>query len=565
MISDFPPKAPIQVFDSSLNFLGEVDIYSSLTHSQGWNKPGDWSLAINWNILDDTGNLRYAALFEIGGYITVGNDGYKCGIINTIDKPINQDGKLSQTVTISGAEPGVIFNRRLLNAPVGQDTYTLSAPAETIIKTVISDQCGPTATNIKRQFPLLEIATDQGRGESYLISNAYTNVLDEISACSIATTLGWFIYLDRANKKLVLDCALGNNLVAGQPRNAIFSTNHDTLQSAELSTTIGQYKNLATVTGKGKGSSRPVIDVYNGAEPSGFDRYESYVNANDKTSTPDLTLKGQALLGTYKYTSTLEGAALAKSPLIYGTDYNLGDYVTIQSYDFSLNKQITMVDESWSNLSYEIMPTFDKVPATITSQMANSSANLGAQVSKISTEDNYTEPLWLPYPAGEYTFPSGVQNVSAGVLAIGATITAPAQATTCVNRAFYRDHGPGKTIDILLEYTHANNAGSTTGAGTYLVPLPRNFTLDTNFVTVASDPFFDGTMLGYCKLNRLAGSTYGTNYANLFPYSTALLAVQGAFFTNASTAIYILWSSAAVPFSATKLTFSTLITGVPVV
>ena len=382
-MATIPPKAPIQVFDSSLNFLGEVDTYESLDHTRGWNKPGPWSCAINWNIFDDSGMLRYASLFTIGGYITIGCDGYKNGIINAIDQPIGSDGKQSQIITVSGTEITGIFNRRLLNAPAGQDVYSLTAPAETVIKSIISGQCGPTALNANRKFPNLVIAANQARGDNYLVSNAYTNLLDEIANCSIATLLGWSIYFDRANRQLVLDCALGDNLVTGQPNNAIFSTDYDTLLSSDLTITNEQYRNLATVTGKGNGAARPVLDVYNGTEPSGFERFETYVNANDKSSTPDLTSKGQAQLGTYKYTSTLEGMCLAKSPLTYGVNYNLGDFVTIEAYDYSLNKQITAIQESWGNLSYELTPTFDKAPATITSQMANSSANLGAQVSKL--------------------------------------------------------------------------------------------------------------------------------------------------------------------------------------
>src|SRR5512147_724847 len=468
-MSNIPPKAPIQVFDSSLNFLGEVDTYESLTHVRGWNKPGDWSVAINWNIFDDSGMLRYASLFEIGGYITIGNDGYKNGIINAIDQPINSDGKQSQIVTISGTEIRGIFNRRLLNAPTGQDVYTLNAPAETVIKTIISDQCGPTALNANRKFPYLTIATNQARGDNYLVSNAYTNLLDEIANCSIATLLGWSIYLDRANKQLVLDCALGNDLTAGKPDNAIFSTNYDTLLSADLTTTNEQYRNLATVTGKGQGASRPVLDVYNGTEPSGFDRFETYVNANDKTSTPDLTLKGQAQLGTYKYTSTLEGMCLAKSPLTYGVNYNLGDFVTIEAYNYSLNKQITAIQESWGNLTYDLTPTFDKAPATITSQMANSSANLGAQVSKLGFSTSQL-PDWQPYPAGTYAFPSGNQVATEGQLKIGAVTTAPTFGTGTILKAWYRDFG--STIDIYIRIQQTSTSGANIGSGIYLIPLP---------------------------------------------------------------------------------------------
>jgi hypothetical protein len=565
---NIPPKAPIQVFDSSLNFIGEVDTYESLTHQRGWNKPGDWSVAINYNIFDDSKTLRYSDLFQIGGYITIANDGYRCGIINTIEKPIDQDGKQSQIIKISGQEPTCIFNRRMLDVPAGQDTYSLNAPAETIIKTVISDQCGPTALNVKRKFPLLSIATTQGRGLSYLISNAYTNVSDELNACSIATTLGYFIYLDRANKQLVLDCALGNNLVAGQPGNAIFSTDYDTLLSADLTTTIEQYKNLATVTGKGVGSARTVIDVYNGTEPSGFDRYETYVNANDKTTTPDLTLKGQAQLGTYKYTSTLEGAVLAKSPLIYKINYNLGDYVTIKAYDYSLNKQITMVEESWANLDYSIKPTFDKAPITLTSQVAVFSANMGSQVSKLGVSPTYTEPVWQSYPSGTYVFPSGNQNVAAGVLPIGATTTAPTFGNGTVKIAYWRDHG--KTIDIRFDIFQTTSAGTAAGNGDYFLPLPLGKLFDTTMLTLSSGNF-SGSMLGGVPFCSDTGALVDSGTINFRAKNNGATTayMSGIFHLVEQTSGFAayLWnstSSAASPAGAGNLTISGIITGIPV-
>ena len=559
-MSNTPPKASIQVFDSSLNFLGEVDTYESLTHVRGWNKPGDWSVAINWNIFDDSKMLRYASLFQIGGYITIGNDGYKNGIINVIDQPITSDGKQSQLITISGTEISGIFNRRLLNAPAGQDVYTLSAPAETVIKTIISDQCGPTALNANRRFPYLTIATNQARGDNYLVSNAYTNLLDEIANCSIATLLGWSIYLDRANKQLVLDCALGNDLTAGQPNNAIFSTNYDTLLSADLITTNEQYRNLATVTGKGQGASRPVLDVYNGTEPSGFDRFETYVNANDKTSTPDLTLKGQAQLGTYKYTSTLEGMCLAKSPLTYGINYNLGDFVTIEAYNYSLNKQITAIQESWGNLTYELTPTFDKAPATITSQMANSSANLGAQVSKLGFSVSQV-PQWQPYPSGTYSFPSGNQTVASGVLAVGAQTTAPSFGTGAIMTAQYRDWG--STIDIALHIESTATAPSN-GNGAYFFPLPLGKVFDATRCSLSS-AVTNGTALPGVVAYGLAG---GVNYvmaASLSPYTTTYGYIYGSYLVGSTGASSVFqWSNAVWAATWTNMRSDIRIMGIPV-
>jgi len=382
-VSQVPPQAPVQVFDSSLNFVGEVDAYSSLSHIRGWNGPGAWSVKINWSVMDDSKTIRYAALFAIGGYITIGGDGTKCGIITSIERPIDEGGKQSQDVVISGYEPTVIFNRRMVDVPSGQDFYTLNAPAETVIKTAVSAQAGPTATNANRAFPLLSIAADQGRGTTYLLSVAYTELLGELTNCSVATKLGFFITLDRTNKLLVLDCALGTDRTAGNNPAAIFSTDYDTLKSADLKESNEQFKNLATVTGQGTGQLRTVLDVFVGPEPVGFDRFETTVNANNLTSTPDLTSKGTQQLSTFGYTKTLDATILAKSQLVYQTDYNLGDFVTVEAYDFSDNVQITAIQESWEPLQYDLVPTFDKAPATITNQMATSAKNQGALVSNL--------------------------------------------------------------------------------------------------------------------------------------------------------------------------------------
>ncbi len=399
---DTPPKASVQVFDADLNFVGEVDTYSSLAHTRGWNAPGPWSLKINWNITDDRGIIRYASLFEIGGYITIDGDGRKCGLITAIEKAIDETGKQGQDVTISGHEPGILFNRRMVDVPANEDFYTVNAPAETVIKTAVSNQAGPTATNVNRAFPLLSIAADQGRGDEYLLSSAYTELLAELSACSIATRLGWFVELDRENKRLILDCELGNDLTAGNNPSAIFSTNYDTLKSATLKNTVEQYKNLATVAGQGTGQLRTVIDVYSGSEPVGVDRYEIFVNANNLTTTPDLTSKGSQQLQAFRYTKTLDASILAKSPLVYGEDYNLGDFVTVEAYDYSENVQITAIQESWEPLLYDLIPTFDKAPATITSQMAVSSKATAAVVGNLGypTSGSNANGRYVKFPDG---------------------------------------------------------------------------------------------------------------------------------------------------------------------
>jgi hypothetical protein len=510
-VSQVPPKAPIQVFDSSLNFVGEVDAYSSLSHVRGWNAPGAWSVKINWNVMDDSKTIRYAALFTIGGFVTIGGDGTKCGIITSIERPIDEGGKQSQDVVISGYEPTIIFNRRMIDVPAAQDFYTLNAPAETVIKTAVSAQAGPTATNANRAFPLLSIAADQGRGTTYLLSVAYTELLGELTNCSVATKLGFFISLDRTNKLLILDCALGVNRTSGNNPNAIFSSDYDTLKSADLKESNEQFKNLVTVTGQGTGQARPVLDVFTGTEPAGFARFETTVNANNLSTTPDLTSKGVQQLATFGYTKSLDATILAKSQLVYQTDYNLGDFVTVAAYDFSVDVQITAMQESWEALQYDLVPTFDKAPPTITSQMATSSKTIAAATSNLGLPVNQSSTGQSLYSIGGVQLTPFIEDY---------------RSTTGGSRT--------ETVDnlnveqtALLDWQLMNNTGGTVSivlalpaSGTYAVALMVDSTGGaSNTLAVATNVSFirtKGTVAGGTTVTILSlgagtgGSLFGT-------------------------------------------------------
>lgn len=488
-MSQVPPQAPVQVFDSSLNFVGEVDAYSSLSHIRGWNAPGAWSVKINWNVMDDSKTIRYAALFAIGGYITIGGDGTKCGIITSIERPIDEGGKQSQDVVISGYEPTVIFNRRMVDVPSGQDFYTLNLAAETVIKTAVSAQAGPTATNANRAFPLLSIAADQGRGTTYLLSVAYTELLGELTNCSVATKLGFFITLDRTNKLLILDCALGTDRTAGNNPSAIFSTDYDTLKSADLKESNEQFKNLATVAGKGTGQARTVIDVFNGSEPVGFDRFETFVNGNNLTTTPDLTSKGTQQLSTFGYTKSLDATILAKSQLVYQTDYNLGDFVTVEAYDFSVDVQITAMQESWEALQYDLVPTLDKAPPTITSQMANSAKTTAAATSNLGLPTNQSSGTQTLYSIGGVVFTPFIEDTR--------NTTGTADRTETVIEL-----AVGQTA--LLNWACAITGGSTRNI-TFQLPA----TTGSYMVMVSVDARTSNT-LGYTGNGMDVISSYGT-------------------------------------------------------
>jgi hypothetical protein len=67
---------------------------------------------------------------------------------------------------------------------------------------------------------------------------------------------------------------------------------------------------------------------------------------------------------------------------VYQTDYDLGDYVTIEAYGQSSDHQITEVKESWAPLQYNIDCVFDKEPASLPAQVNTAVKSLQASFTQ---------------------------------------------------------------------------------------------------------------------------------------------------------------------------------------
>lgn len=356
---------PIRIYESDLTLVGELDDYASAYFTRSWFGIGDFSIQTNFN-------TAHATDLQKGRIVMFGKDKYRAGIITKLDKKLDENGKGGQIITASGYEIKFIFTQRIVLPQAASPTYTLSNSAETVMKTLVSDQAGATA-DADRQFPGLTIATDADRGSNYVLNVRYnTTVADELQKISMATEVGYFIYIDEASGDFVFDISLGTDRTATQTTNprAIFSDDYDTIKGAKFVTSDNQYRNYAYVAGQGVGTGRTVREVYSTtAEPTGFDRKEIFVDARDLTATADLDARGGQKLGEYNIQTTVDGMPLTYSPLVYRTDYDLGDLVTVDVYDSPYDARITSVKESWAPLSYNIDIVFDKEPATLPQQV----------------------------------------------------------------------------------------------------------------------------------------------------------------------------------------------------
>jgi hypothetical protein len=371
---------PIRIFDSSLNLVTELDDYASAYFNRSWSGCGDFSIQTNYN-------TTHAADLVRGRIVMFDKNVKKCGIITNVKRAIGESGKGSQIVTATGIELKGILGWRIVPPLSGAEYYTISNSAETVMKTLVSQNGGPTTADADRKFTLLEIDTDADLGATYLLKTRYTsNVLAECTACSLATETGFYIYLDLSNKKYRFQTAQGLDRSGSQSVNprAIFSTDYDTLKSASIDDNDANFRNYAFVGGQGEGINRTVREVYTGtAEPTGLDRREMFVDARDVPLNADLDLRGGQKLEELATIITVDGSPLSYSPLVYGTDYDLGDIATLSTYDESRDVRITSVKESWAPLAYNIDMTFDRLPQTLQTQVQSAVSSVKNSLNSV--------------------------------------------------------------------------------------------------------------------------------------------------------------------------------------
>ena len=161
------------------------------------------------------------------------------------------------------------------------------------------------------------------------------------------------------------DRSLGNT-EGNEP--VIFSFDMNNVESYEFEQNSQSYCTTAIVASEGEGQERKTIEVQSpyasgGTEPTGYDRIELYVDARDlqseNTEGEELTdeeleeLMAQRGLTALEENAKYESfdASILQGNYKYGTDYFLGDIVTVITKDGSkrFNLQINKVTKSISN------------------------------------------------------------------------------------------------------------------------------------------------------------------------------------------------------------------------
>lgn len=373
-----------------------IDDYQEISFAHNLYEAGDFTITINYNIPN-------ALKFERGMFIQFGNDSYMFGEILTISDSIGEDGKGSQTRTITGKDARYIFKRRVIKNLNNEENWAMTDKGEICLRELVKAQCG-AAAEAKRQLPVANTIPSSASaiGKEYSVAEAFSNLYDTLVTIATQSEIGWRIKFDGT---LTLEVFQGSDL----SNQVQFSTDFDSLANGEFTDSAESYANTVYVAGKGTGSDRDIYEgeqEIEGASPSALDRYEAYDNQSQMTSESEYEAEALSMLTQYGQTLTMSGNGLAKCPYIFKEQYNIGDTITLAFSGKSAKAQILSVTENWTWGQYGISFSFGKPQNDLSRQLQL----ILKQIQKASNKTTSTSSVKY------YTIPTDTQMPKADVI-----------------------------------------------------------------------------------------------------------------------------------------------------
>ena len=330
----------IRFFNKDLDFIGEVDDFTSFIYERKWFTYSNFQLVVE-NFDKD--------LFQEGNYIVVNNDPYRSGQITKVN--ITDD-----TVTIKGFGIGFWFTDRITYPTINKNTFSMSDYAENIMYELIKfNAIDSNITN--RNFQNLIVNSTQGRGEKIAFETRYKVLSDELETIAKTSRLGWNIKFDYKNKRFVFESLVGIDRTVNQADvpPMIFSRRYDNVLELEYTKDVSEYKNCAIVAGQGEGANREIVIVNDNL--SGQDRKELFVDARDIEDGPNLADRGKSKLAENTIIESFEATIDTES---YRVEWDLGDFVTILDDEIGVisDTQIVEVVEIYEDGILSVEPVF---------------------------------------------------------------------------------------------------------------------------------------------------------------------------------------------------------------
>jgi Siphovirus ReqiPepy6 Gp37-like protein len=354
----FAPRLTVR--DVNENAIGQLTTFSEADFIPKWNGVGTWRIKAAFDVPG-------AELFRAGCSITgVMPDGYLfSGQMTDLAKTKDSDNLGGGTVEVSGVHDNAILGFRMAypdpsvgaSSQTATATYNATGPLETVLRTIVALNMGPSAPVVTRRITNLALDTDQGRGPTSPVSLRFDNLLE-------------------LHQRMMSPAGMGFSIVAA-PGGYFYSISQtrdlsDFIRFSQGRGTLGGWSyslkspvlTQAAVAGQGEGTARNIRTFNDPTHPEldwGW-FIEQFIDRRDTNDTLEMT---QAATEAFAQNNQFAVSILPidTDDMKFGRDYQLGDIVAAEVDGTWYTDTITQIAYQFRPNSYRAVPTIGAADA----------------------------------------------------------------------------------------------------------------------------------------------------------------------------------------------------------
>ena len=336
----------LYIFNSDRELAGIVESFEYLRWTRRYSQCGSFELKA-------IATSENTALLREGNIIWKSDD-EEAGIIEHLE--LSQTD--SEIITASGRFATSFLARRIV-----WQTETLTGDLSACVEQLLDNNL-ISPTDPARQIPGISFSSPN-LGVPVSAQISYRNLMDAVTELCDTSDIGIKTVFAPATGILTV------TLYAGAVSQAVFSKEYENLTEQTYTESAVDYANSALVGGEGEGAERTFVAITSG---SGESRREIFVDAKDLRAedfgvdyTGALTFRGQSKLSELAIRYSFDAAVNPHGNLIYKTDFDLGQTVTVisKTWGVSMTTRIMEVGETYDAEGQSISVTFGKAELTI--------------------------------------------------------------------------------------------------------------------------------------------------------------------------------------------------------
>jgi hypothetical protein len=331
-----PPELTwLNIYDSSGVLKARVFEWDSLQYGLESNHPGILTLKV-------PNDAEGVAELVNGNRIEVYRNGETvwAGIIARPDRSFDETGDASRYITINAMHFNWLPYWRHIVRPSGQDYLTCTDKVDNAIKYFVRKSLEIGSATPARYVPGFTVEQNSSQhANTKTLAAAYQDNLGVLlEKWSKAYDIDWWVEPNIPNNTYIFRTKVPRK---GMDRSdsVIFTVQRHTLLGLEQWQDDLDTASVVYVGGPGEGSGQVVRTVYDGSEPMGWDRRETFVAAADAEYTDELDAAGHAWLDSFG--SALEGIRFQLNQTEackWRRHFDLGDLVRVYDPEWSIDK-----------------------------------------------------------------------------------------------------------------------------------------------------------------------------------------------------------------------------------